>query len=722
MPDKKANCDDQSARIADLEKRVKFPRNIAETVVSQWEENREYVRTVAQLQETSDTSTTNYILRALQTAVEASSLNSPVVNFKPGGYLPAQSHPDPAIQQEALADGNPFNRYPVGWSTYTKTQEILLTKQAEAGGLYEALEDMNRERRYCSVAWLKVRWIEDDNSDPLGAPLPTEQARKRRYLALHEAWENGDIEEDDDTYHEMHRISEALKQERLDELSDSLAAFAPEPPTDMLGQPLPGALDPRQEEYDSLSGEGLFPVEQVLLAPAYQGYSFEVVDSEDIRFDWTVKRPGDFRRMRGIAHRTPMLPSDIVETWGAEWADDEHGDYLGKYATGGENEATAHESKVLDSNDLESEVHNTDLEAQAVGKRPYVWEYWDLVTRERYRWVAGARKFLDVIPLRDVPSRLHPFFPLLANPISGRIFGPTDVELGKSAQDRINMLTTHDLQARKSAYPIWAVQKGILSPEDKQSLRDANPYEVIETTRPAEEIQKAIAKIAGGDYNPALYRTNEAVSALEVQMGIAASRMGTTSQSDLATTEAIANQGFGDRTQASIKEQTRLLRDVFTYMAQMNARRMSEENVRTIVGPGAYWPVEQMEHDQILSNYMVRVKVAPNEAQEKQQQLSRLQILAGIAQQAGLPLNRIWMLDQAADALGASEEREEMLDLALLLAPPAAPAPGEQGSQPEDEDPEEQGERGREGGRPDMQEQEPPITPESIPNNQAPEQ
>lgn len=718
-----ADDDKQTDRTADkinsLEKLVKYPDDLACDVVKKWAENREYVHTVAQIKDSDDTVVTNYILRALQAAVEASTLNRPAVSFTPGGYIPEQDHPDPSIQQLAMQDGNPFNRYPEGWSTYTKTQEILLTKQAEQGGLYEALVDANLERRFASISFIKVRWIEDDSSDPLGAPLPTDQARARRYIALHEAYEAGDIEEDTDSYFELVELSDQFKEERKREIDASLFEQPAEAPTDLLGNPLPGGLDPRLEELNSLDGDGLFDPELLMLAPTYQGPAFEVIDPEDVRFDWSISRRSGFRNLPWIAHRSPMLPEDIREIWGAEWDEEEANEYLGSTHSANR---TGDSDRSLNSEDIDPKYRDDDLEGSHVGKRIYVWEYWDLVTRKRYRWVQGAKRFLDTIELRDMPKRIHPFFPLFSNPVSGRIFGPPDVQLGIPIQEEINKMSTHDLQARKSAYPKYIIDKGCLSEDEKALLASAAPYAVIETVRPAEDVKKKIHEIFSGNYNPALYETSRLMAAMEIQMGIAASRMGATGSAKFATTEAIANQGFGDRTNSMQADQVKLLGEIFTYVSQLNVRKMTEDVVKTIVGPGAYWPVEQLSHEQILANYMVRVRVAPNEDQKKQQEMSRLQMLAGIVQQMGLPMSRIWFMNRLADVLDASEERENIIDVALLLDMMQQPAPaggGESGSAPE---PEDQGPRGDEGGRPDMQEQEPAITPETIPNNRTPQE
>lgn len=712
MPDDEVHAKEAS-RIAALERKIKIPDDMI-SIFEGWDDDRHFVRTVCNRADTEDTVVTNHILRAVQAGVTASNLPDPVPRFKPGGYLPAQDNPDPTIQQQSLDDGNPANRYPAGWSTYTKTQEILIGKQMEQSGFLDALHDLNFEARFACPVWLKVRWIEDDSSDALGRPLPTEQSKLRRYTALYEAFEDDEFPEDSEQYDELVRLSDDLKEVTSKELMDSMSINPPEQPTDILGLEDPEEQDPRVAQLEELSSDALFKPDDLMLAPSYQGYSFEIIDPPDIRFDWTIRRPSELRRTPWIAHRSWMLPADIEETWGAGWDDDDKIEVFGKSLGRLGESATSSTGRDVGSNEVPDRPE-TDVEAPTRGKLRAVWEYWDLVSLRRYRWVQGGKRLLDSIPIRDVPTRKHCFFPLFTNQVPGALLGLSDCELGRPAQEWINLIQTHERQAKRAQYPRWLTERGLLDEEGMRAAQNPVPYQMFETDRKVEDLKKGIYEFPTGVWNPALYNTAPALAALETSMGLAASRMGAASAgAKHATTEAIANQGFGDRVEANRAEQLRLCKEVFEYMAQMNALRMSADNVTALVGPGSHWPVDQMEHDQILSNFMVRVAASPSSEAEKQKLVKALLDLAQLMSTLQLPISRVWFVMKIAEAWGVADEVEQMIDLAALLSPPepSSTPPDRPASRPED-----QGDRGGEGGRPPMQEQAPPITPETIPNN-----
>lgn len=702
---------EERALLTKLENNIRIPQDL-KAIYTRWKVDRDYVSTIGGMRDTPNTVATNLLLRTQYAQTANLYPRSPKPRLKPGEWIPEQDSPDPEIQQLALLDQDPTNTYPDEWINYIKAQEIVIDKQQLMGNLKGVVRGMVQDTLTLPVSWLKKRFIEDYGRDPIGV-LHEEDINitAARYNTLKRGFDDEAFTKQDARYAELLDLNDTLKSEMMNNMATDMAEVAPEPEVDLLGEIM--GPDPRQEEMGRLADEDeLLEVNEFPVIPHYQGYVFESIDPEDIRFDWRITRPEDIRFAWWMAHRVFMPANEVSDKWELS-AEDElaliiNAQYFNQDGTPFSSGDTE------DKADREERSRYEDIESQTRGKFVAVWEYWDRRKSRVYRWVQGFGKMLDDFKPEHTARRFFPFFSLQFNRVTGQFFGPSDCELLKPLQEELNMLRTHEREARKSAYPRFMVSKGFLSRTAKREMRTAAPYSVIEVEK-AQEIAGNVFPLIPAQYNPSLYDGTSARRDYEAMAGMSQSSLGITGGAELATEAAIANQQTGIQADSRKDLIVEMLREIYESMAQVNAQRLSEENAKLLAGPGTPWLGSAMERGQILNNFNLVVEATPNGTAESQAELKKWMDVTTIVSQLGLPINRLQVLLDLLRIMDLNTNIDQFVDVNALLAPP--PIPGAEGGQPGEAGgrPDQQGPEGAGGGRPETDSSQ-PQSPESVPN------
>lgn len=695
--------------LARLENEVRLPEDLR-AIYARWRVDRDYVSSLGGLRDTPDTVASNLLLRTYYAQVANLYPRDPKARLSPGEWIPEQESPNPEVQQLSLMDQDPTNTYPDEWLNYVKAQEIIIDKQQEAGCLKSVVRGMIQDTLTITISWVKKRFIEDYNRDPIGVTHDEDiNITAARYNNLKRSFDDGDFDKDDGRYGELEDLNETLKSEMMANMSQEMMDNPPEDELDVLGGII--GPDPRQEEMERLSDpEELLDVNEFPVLPHYQGYIFENIDPEDIRFDWRITRPEDLKFAWWMAHRVFMPPNEVADKWNLDSDDTKALLQSAQYFNRDGSPCNTGETE--DKAGWSERNRYGDLEEQARGKFIAVWEYWDRRAMRVYRWVQGFGKLLDDFKPEHTSRRFFPFFSLQFNRVTGQFFGPSDTELLRPLQEELNMLRTHDREARKSAYPRYMVTKGLLSRGAKRQMRTAAPYSVIEVEK-ANEISSNIYPLVPAQYNPILYDGSSARRDFEAMAGMSQSSLGITGGAELATEAAIANQQTGiqaDSRKDLIKE---MLKEIYESMAQINAQRLGEENAKLLAGPGTAWLGDALERDQILNNFNLEIEAVPNNEAERQAELKDWMDIATITSQMGLPINRIEVLKDILRIKGMNTNIDRFVDVNALLAPPPEMQPADGGAA--GGRPDQQGPKGEQGGRPETNPNEAP-NPQSVPN------
>ena len=707
---------DERAFISKLEEDIRLPEDIR-WEYERWPAMRGYVSDVGQSKDTPDTVTTNLILRT-QFAVQANVMpRDPAPKLVPQEWVPESDLVPPIMAPQAAGQMGPdlFNDFPHEWTVYTKSQEIAVAKQQKLAGLQPVISGMVQDNMTLPIAWIKMRWIEDYDLDPIGMRHDNDtQVTAARYDSLKRAFDDEEFDEHDARHYEMHDIDRVLKDYLAEEVAVDLAENPPQDQVDAFGNPIED--DERLLQLRDLQSDDLLDIGMFETVPHYQGFCFESIDPEEVRFDWRVTKPEDMRFAWWMAQRVFMPPREIAEKWNLTSEEAE-----GLYHTAAlynRDGTPSRSGETEDKAGREERDRYNHIEDSTRGKFMAVWEYWDRRSGLVYRWVQGYGKLLDKFKPEGAPRRFFPFFHLMMNRATGKVFAPPDSELLRPLQEELNMLRTHDREARKSSYPRYMVTKGLLNKRAKQEMRTAVPYSVIEVEK-ANDVAQNIHELVPATYDPRLYDGSRARQDFEAMAGLSQSSLGMTGGAELATEAAIANQQLG--IQSNMRKDTviALYRDIYEAMFQMNAQRLDEGNLKALAGPGAINLGTSMEREQILNCYAIDIEASPNDEAEKSSELKKWLDATTVIQGLMLPINRIEISKEVLRLMGLRTNLSRFIDLAALLAPPPEQAPAGPGNANKPAGggrPDQQGDEGAGGGRPEMSSQSGSPGPESVPN------
>lgn len=664
---------------------------------------REYVHTTAMLRDEEDAVGTNFILRTQYALLSILVPEDPTPVLRPRRQLAA-------VETQGL----PFH-YSDALARYAQTQEILVDFQQRQAGLPGVMHGAVQDTLTANIAWVKAIYQEDMARDPLGYCRQNDQVDiLARYEYLRQRMEDDAQPPTDDEKIEYERILPSVKAASLAVLLDDLERMPPSPGTETIdpdtGMVVPGGADPRVLMVAQLQEE---MEDEPLVLPEisrFRGWTFQQVRPEDMRWDWNITRPEDMQYCRWMSHRVYMTMEDIRVKWSL---DEDFFDGAAEFSADGTQLPARNANRAAAGG---TNHDSEDPEISQSKKRYAVWERWDIVTGKVYVWIEGTKQFVDCYAPKAAGRRFFPFFPLVFNRVSGKMIGPSDVELQASIQDELNELRTHDREARKSAHPRYIVGAGLLTNTEKHKLETALPYAVVELNK-ANDVKAALHELVPNAYDPRLYDTSKTMLDLQAMAGLPMSALGATGIGELATEQAIARENMGVQTDYRKRIVERTLSEIYEYMAQVNAQVFNEMDVVMVVGPGAVWPLANRQ--QILNNYTVEVRATLNDTVERQKRLGDWQTIAGITAQLGLPLNPLEVMKELLELMQLRTNIERfVLDPMTLAALRGQGVGGGAGGAPPGESPEAQGDRGAEGGAPDMTERGAP-SPEDVPNGPA---
>jgi hypothetical protein len=666
---------------------------------------REYVHTTAMLRDEEDAVGTNFVLRTQYALLSILVPQDPTPVLRPRRQL-----------APVEAQGLPFT-YEDAHARYAQTQEILIDFQQRQAGLPGIVHGAVQDALTTNVAWIKAIFQEDMRRDPLGYARQNDQVDLiARYEFLLQRRDEDSAELTPAEEAELARITPGAQQAALALLMADVQQNPPLPATTTLdpqtGMPIEGGGDPRIQAIAQLE-QGV-PEGETFVLPEiarYRGWVFQQVRPEDMRWDWNITRPEDLRYCRWMAHRVFMSIEEIRTKWkltDEELRDAAQFDIDGRTMPSRNARTTQSAFTNLDSEDPEIDENRV---------RYAVWERWDIVSGKVYVWMQGSKQFLDCYHPKAAGRRFFPFFPFIFNRVSGKMIGPSDVELQMAIQDEINTLRTNDREARKSSHPRYIVAAGLLSPREKEKLESALPYAVVELQK-ANDVKAALHELVPNQYDPRLYDISKALIDLQAMAGLPMSALGATGIGELATEQAIARENMGVQTDYRKRIIESVIAEIYEYMAQVNAQTFMEMDVAMIVGAGAVWPLA--DRQQILNNFMVDVRATLNDSVERQKRMNDWQMIAGMAAQLGLPLNPIELTKELLELMQLRTNLERFvldpMTLAAMRGQGIGPSGG--GKAPQ-EGPGDQGDRGAEGGAPPMNERSGAPSPEQIPNGPA---
>jgi hypothetical protein len=697
---------DETAMVSKLSEMVRAPTYLMD-MFREMVADRAYVYRDCMLLDSQDAVAVNQVLR------------NQLISL---AYL-GVSDPKP-LCQPAKRVGNTVG---LGVDLFAQTAEIHLENVMNLMRFADKIEGAAQDASTNSYAVLKVTVQDDFMRDPIGkSRFGDMQEQVAEYERLKRLKLAGELPENSAEHLEFTDLEQTLRLFAAGAVEEQIKAVPmlvpqEQPVIDQFGQPMlnPNTLqpitrtvmvndpqDPREMRRQAII-EGTEPIDILGMPqmPHYQGFVCDQILPEDFRWAWNITRPEDWLEAEWQAHRVYMAPEDIKAKW--KMTDGEMAQATAPSAAGAKG-PTGSNSTDQDPN------MRTDLEASAINSTIAVWEVWHKKMFRRYVFIEGVNRILENTVPQAQGKRFYPFFPFGYNRVSGRVMPLSDVKLTRNLQDEINMLRTHDREARRASYPVLFIPKGVMEPQAIEMYRNRMPFSVIEVSRP-EEIKKYLEESTTVPYNPILYSIDGPQQQIQQMFGIPMVMTGGGSNEDLASALALAKDGMDTGVGQRKIKINKVITDIMYWILEISLRIYPESYMKKTCGEQAVWP--RMTTEELYTNLKVEVKGGLSGQPAAKERMALWQNFSAIARDLQLPVNGMEVLRELLDSMGIR------MDFTKFLVPVVAPGTVQAGV-PQDGGtgeaaPEPSMGAGPDGGAPLMADPQrgPPDSLEQIPNN-----
>lgn len=670
----------ERALITEFNELVKTPQFLRDAF-EQMQEDRAYVAEELIGSKDQDTVIVNQVLKNQQTVVANLGLDDPKASCK---VLP---------QAGGLVDPS--------MTAMSETMELFLNRMITQTRLPELMEGAAQDAQTNGIAWLKVSVQEDFLKDPVGQNrFNDQQENVAEYLRLQEAKAAGDFNDDSADAQKLKDLDHTLKVWMADRIIAQPPMIPQTVMDPMTGMPteqmVPDPTDPRTVRKTAIiDGEEL----DLLGCPElerYLGFSVDQLLPEDVRWDWSIKRPEELRRGAWMAYRVYLSKEDIAAKFALE--QDEYKS-ITVYTTDGKK--TERRWGILGPDE------RTDIEAQQINDRCAVWTLEHRVMGRRYVWVDGVSRFLASEVFQAVGSNPFSLFPVYFNRVSGRALPLSDVRLQRDLQNEYNLLRTHDRQGRRASYPWVALAAGAADQADIDAIEGRAPFQAV-MLKKADDVNKYMKEMNGAPYNQGLYDTSKVVADMQMVANVPLTGMGVQGEGKVATDLTLANQGMQKANSRRQAQLNRTFSDLLEWMGQVAVKVFPADNIKAMCGMQSVWLA--LSAEQLSVNFQIEIQGAvsgpPDFAGKMQFWTAFPDIIMKLQSVPGINVGNVMA---KVMALGGISEDIRNFWNPMMAQPggmPNAPAPGG--------DPNAQGPRGQEGGAPPM---EGVPSPENLPNN-----
>lgn len=648
---------DDAALIQEFERALEIPSHL-EPWFRRFQEDREYLNELCMLIDEDDTVATNYILRNQYVLLSQINARDPDIAITPKDLLELPPPPPPmpmlppigGMPLPGLAPAMPplpmpgmppmpmIPPPPTEKETLSKfgaTCERVVKHFMDQAKMRRVLDGLFQDTLTCGIGWLKVVYQEDYQRDALGYKRHDDQLDKFAQLRyLREQYDAGNIPAGSSEYKELVDVNDTCKAYITGQIAADLAQTPPitapqtslfdgQPVTDAMGNPVMPPPDPRVTRLEALNAQQWLPLQEVPEVDRYRGFTLEQVMPDDMRWDWSIVRPEDVHHGDHIAQRLFMSREQIGKKFGVT------GDELNACTAieGGKARASAKSGR-----GAEDPADRSDPDAKALGDRCAIWELQSKKTGRVYVWASGMKRFLRNYVPSVTPDCFYTINPFYFNRVTGRFIPLSDTRMQMPLQDEINLMRTHEREARRACYPKIIVGQGLFAKGEKAKLENAHPYAVIEIKK-ANEVAKSLHEIQPPTIRPELYDTSRATREMEIMAGIPQQAAGTMGGSDSATEAAIANEKMGEQTDRRRATIEAFIHDIVMMILQMGVEVIDPDTALKIAGDGGVWPL--IDRKKLFYNLQLNVRAGSTGKPDASKKLDTIQKIVEIATATG---------------------------------------------------------------------------------------
>jgi hypothetical protein len=267
------------------------------------------------------------------------------------------------------------------------------------------------------------------------------------------------------------------------------------------------------------------------------------------------------------------------------------------------------------------------------GDNCLVWEMFNKRDGLVYVICDGYPDFLREPGKPDVyTDRFWPWFLVAFNELPGTVFPISDVSLIRPMQRELNRARQGLREHRVANRPKTAYSDGVLSEDDIEAFKNHPVNAMIAVTglQPGQDINQLLQAVKGAPIDPNLYEVNPVFQDLMRAVGDQEADLGGTS-GDTATESSIAASAKATSVGSAVDDIDETLSGIARASGQILLLNVSEDTVKSIVGPGAMWPV--LTKGEVARDLYLDIQAGSSGRPNQAQELQNFQQLAPILMQ-----------------------------------------------------------------------------------------
>jgi hypothetical protein len=229
-------------------------------------------------------------------------------------------------------------------------------------------------------------------------------------------------------------------------------------------------------------------------------------------------------------------------------------------------------------------------------------------------------------------DRFWPWFLVAFNELPGTVFPISDVSLIRPMQRELNRARQGLREHRVANRPKTAYSDGVLSEDDIEAFKNHPVNAMIAVTglQPGQDINQLLQAVKGAPIDPNLYEVNPVFQDLMRAVGDQEADLGGTS-GDTATESSIAASAKATSVGSAVDDIDETLSGIARASGQILLLNVSEDTVKSIVGPGAMWPV--LTKGEVARDLYLDIQAGSSGRPNQAQELQNFQQLAPILMQ-----------------------------------------------------------------------------------------
>lgn len=322
-------------------------------------------------------------------------------------------------------------------------------------------------------------------------------------------------------------------------------------------------------------------------------------------------------------------------------------------------------------------------------------EIWDAVSNTVLTGITGVPFWVKPGFNPPATTRFYPYFVLCTSEVDGQRHPQSLVARSAKLMDEYNRIGSAEAEHRRRIKPKMAFHAGAMDQEEADKLVKGvtGEYIPLKLTSPQLDLRNLLVPVNYPQMDMAVYSRAGITTELERIWGIQEALSGSVNTAKTATEADIQQQGFQARSSSRRDSEESQLSDLAQYTCEISRVYLSDEDVRFIAGPAAFWP-PYMGPDDLTEFVRIEIRAGssgkPNTALERQSWANLLPLLqTGITQIGQLRgASPEAMADAMEQLMRLTAERSgERFDIDQLIpqndgTQPAMPAQAAPGSAP----------------------------------------